>query len=415
MKVLRIEHNSFSKTLNNGKTGEDLFSFIPKECRYQLFFTPQGELDDLEYAASSFLITDRDILHSLRKRTKTCGRIISTEGSVNLNITTKGTKSWYKNRWFRDLLWGMGSWKTHELLGWCKQIAPDIILIGGSSQTFPFAIARYLSKKMSIPTAIYCGDDYIAYYSPTSIWDKIQKLRLKSVYKHFCRKCTLCMAISQAMSESFSALLGVPFITMPRPVDIPEPTPVLEKEKPVVSYFGGLGLNRWRMIARLARLTKEAEFRVYSLTQLNNEIKMAFKSSGVVFMGGVSGKELRDAIIESDVLLHVESDDKEMSSFTRLAVSTKIPEYLSYHRFVLGYGPSYIASMKVLSDNNIGVILDSRKEEELQEKLLSILTDVEYRRGYADRGFQYAKNNYSKSLVANRFAAELKKATVIKK
>jgi hypothetical protein len=45
MKVLVISHNSFSKSSNNGKTLEALFSEFRRDNIYQLFFNDSEELD----------------------------------------------------------------------------------------------------------------------------------------------------------------------------------------------------------------------------------------------------------------------------------------------------------------------------------------------------------------------------------
>lgn len=412
MKILSIQHNSFSKTQNNGKTGEDLYSMIPKEDRFQLFFTPLGdEYDDLQFAQSSFLISDRDVLRKLFFKSNKCGGIVYSTGTSKISNSGGSSNHWYKNRLFRDLLWATGVWKSSQLIDWCMRIHPDIIIIGGSSQTFPFRIALYISNKLNIPTAIYCGDDYIAYYKPVSLWDKIHKVRLKIIYKKFCCRSSLCFAISESMAGTFSKILNKNFIAIPRPVDIPEPSDVPQHDVPVISYFGGLGLNRWKMIARLGKLVENAKIYVYSMSNLDDTMKETFDQSGVKYMGGVRGDDLENAMKNSDILLHVESDDMVTSSFTRLAVSTKIPEYLAAKRFVLGYGPSYLASMKVISDNNVGVVLDSKdSEDSLRNKLNNIISDSDLRRQYADVAYCFAKNNYSKEIVATKLKELLEKA-----
>lgn len=411
MRVLRIDHNSFSKTQNNGKTGEDLSSFIPLEDRFQLFFTPLGDLDDLEFAQSSYLVSDQDVLFKLLGRRQQCGEVMKTT-SKNIIGNHRETKfKWFRKRLFRDIMWKTNVWKTKELMDWCKEIRPEIIVLGGSSQTFPFKIARYLSKKLNVPTALYCGDDYIAYYRPTSIWDKIQKYRLRRIYKNYCKDASVCMAISNAMSDTFTIQLGRRFVTIPRPIDIPEKSEMPKNETIVISYFGGLHLNRWTMIVRLAKLVSNAKIRVYSMANLDAEIRDTFEKCNVEFRGGVCGESLQLAIKESDILLHVESDDKIYSSFTRLAVSTKIPEYLAANRFVLGYGPSNLASMKIISDNKIGIVLDSKtNDEELKAKLDRIVADEHLREKYAEAGYFFAKKNYRKEIIAMRFKELLEKA-----
>ena len=64
-------------------------------------------------------------------------------------------------------------------------------------------------------------------------------------------------------------------------------------------------------------------------------------------------------MFDADAFLHIESDDESYCSLTKLSVSTKIPEYLISSRLVIGYGPVYLASMKLLKDNNIGIVISN--------------------------------------------------------
>jgi hypothetical protein len=68
------------------------------------------------------------------------------------------------------------------------------------------------------------------------------------------------------------------------------------------------------------------------------------------YMGSLSKDELNEVIREADVLVHVESFDRNSIESTRLSVSTKIPEYLAMGRPVLAVGPPDVASMEFLRD-----------------------------------------------------------------
>ena len=72
----------------------------------------------------------------------------------------------------------------------------------------------------------------------------------------------------------------------------------------------------------------------------------------------------------ADVLVHVESDDPEVLQNTRLSVSTKIPEYLSSGRLVLGFGPLNVASLALLKKYSLGVVVDSSTSEDWIEEQL---------------------------------------------
>ena len=66
---------------------------------------------------------------------------------------------------------------------------------------------------------------------------------------------------------------------------------------------------------------------------------------------------------EADILLHVESFNEKMKKYTRLSISTKIPEYLASKRLIIAIGPVDIASIEYLKDNKAALILDNNIEE----------------------------------------------------
>lgn len=106
-------------------------------------------------------------------------------------------------------------------------------------------------------------------------------------------------------------------------------------------------------------------------------------------------------MFDSDILLHVESDDIKYRSFTRLAISTKIPEYLMHSRFVLGYGPAELASMELLTENKIGMCINSDSTIQEKEQQLEQIMDANFRNEIAYCGYLYATKHFDKKKNAD--------------
>ena len=108
------------------------------------------------------------------------------------------------------------------------------------------------------------------------------------------------------------------------------------------------------------------------------------------------------------MLLHVESDDDYNRLLTKLSISTKIPEYLISGRLVIGFGPTDVASMKILSSNNIGIVLSSEiSKDVLREELDKIVTNFELRKKIGKRGYDYAVENFNNQIIAEDFKKRL--------
>ena len=65
-----------------------------------------------------------------------------------------------------------------------------------------------------------------------------------------------------------------------------------------------------------------------------------------------------DNLSRADVLLHVESYYSRYTSYFRLSMSTKIPEYMSVCRPILCVGPSGIATVDFIQERKFGLVVN---------------------------------------------------------
>ncbi|MFV0151824.1 hypothetical protein OBJ97_01095 [Empedobacter falsenii] len=409
-KVLIISNNSFSKVSNNGKTYEAIFSKFDKENISQLFFS-ENEEPDLNYCKNYFKITDKDVLLNFitfsKKRSGKLNDLMGEkidEKKAMFNSNSSYFFNFFQKKadlliLFRDFLWSFNSWKTPQLKKWLKETNPDVIFFVGGPMKFPYNISNWVSKFLNKPVAVYFTDDYILYPISRNILDRFVIYRAKKFYKELIELSDARFTIGELMSKEYKIFFGKDFYSIMNSVSISKNDVFIKSEKtnskPIISYFGGLHLNRWQMISRLGSLFKnEFIINVYSIYQPNKEILESFDENGVRFCGGVISDELKRKIDESDILLHVESDDHYNRNLTKLSVSTKIPEYLISGKLVLGFGPADIASMKVLSDNEVGVVISSELNNEDIVNFKVLLKDVDVRNEIGKNGFLYAKEKF---------------------
>ena len=121
-------------------------------------------------------------------------------------------------------------------------------------------------------------------------------------------------------------------------------------------------------------------------------------------MGALFGEDLKNAMLNSDILLHVECNNIYSKSITKLSVSTKMPEYLALGKPILGFGPKDVASMKVLSDNGIGVVIspDQENYQNIQD-INKLLSDQQYRVRLGKLGYDYALEKFNNKKVTHDF------------
>lgn len=412
-KILIISHNSFSKVHNNGKTLESLFNGFEKIELAQLYFS-KNEKPDFDYCDKYFQITDRNVLDSFLKFNSKCGCVVNKNDLEDVKNNNDKLFNIAKNKsrymmLFRDILWKTSAWKTKELLQWCRNFNPDAIFYVGGNQGFSHSIAQYVSKILNKPLIAYFTDDYLIFPEKRNFIEKIHGWRMKRFYKKTVNQSSLLFTIGELMSKEYTTYFGREFFPIMNSVPILPYVSYKTNEKITVSYFGGIHLDRWKMMVRLAKMIKGIEFNVFTITKPSQEVMKAFQEVGITYKEGIQGEELQQAILNSDILLHVESDDKYYRSLTRLSVSTKIPEYLMSGRVVLGFGPPEVASMRVLSDNNIGFVVPSTVTDlELKVMIDKVIGDYELRRDIGLKGYSFAVKNFNNVEIINNFTYKIK-------
>lgn len=406
MRILVISNNPFSNSFNNGKTLESLFSWVPKDDLAQLFFHASFE-PDFSYCKSYYRLSDVDVL----KNMFTCrqvGESLINDKKVGKSIGINyGVIRQYLDlsnfQLFRDYFWKIASPKKERLHAWVEVFSPDVIFFVGGDCGFAHDIVAEIVKRHRVKLYSYFTDDYVVFPEYKNVFKIFQARRLRTIYNKTIELSTYCFTIGDAMASAYSQRFNKKFIAVMNSIVIGNPPLPIEREEIVITYTGNLGINRWQMIGRLAeelmRLREKFNLKcvlnVYSTNLPSRSILTYFHSVGVVFRGFVVGDALKKVIMDSDILLHVESDNHFYRSFTYLSVSTKIPEYLSSKRVILAFGPVEVASINLLIENDIGFVISSESSSEtIHLELYDVLCNADARRRIADNAFKFACKNY---------------------
>jgi glycosyltransferase involved in cell wall biosynthesis len=103
------------------------------------------------------------------------------------------------------------------------------------------------------------------------------------------------------------------------------------------------------------------------------------------------------------VLLHVEAFDDTVRAYTRLSLSTKIPQYMSSGRPILAYGPGELASCRYIADCDCGRVVGVQDPLALAKATRELASDALVRLGLGRRGWQLACQRHNADKERERF------------
>jgi hypothetical protein len=110
------------------------------------------------------------------------------------------------------------------------------------------------------------------------------------------------------------------------------------------------------------------------------------------------------------VLVHVEAFDNTSRAYTRLSVSTKIPQYMAAGRPILCYGPAEVASCRYVEATRSGVVVGERDKVRLLDGLRLLCENGQARKEFGQDAWRAARDSHDVSQVSAEFRAVLASA-----
>lgn len=376
-KTLIISQNSLSLHANNGKTLNNIFSSLKDDEVFQIYF--QDEIPESERFKFFFRVRDLDIVKGFLKP-KDYNFLIKPHIQVDTHLQGYSEnlikiRNFFKKFNFlkkavREFLY------LNDWVYWKKlernliDFKPNMIFLVISEYGFPIRLALKLKKKFNIPLTIYFMDDYI--FCDKGFCDRILDFNKKSLINHSIKSADFRFCIGKEMANFYQEKFGDQFDYIMNSVDtnlidFRAIDYSLQKKKYKILYAGGLTLGRFESLLRLNKIFKiffkernfDFEFILCSGSDLTKNQINKLESANINFLGRLNSNELTRLYSDIDFVIHIESNNSKYVNSTRYSVSTKIPECLSSKRILIAFGPSEIASMKLIYENSLGIYLNS--------------------------------------------------------
>ncbi|WP_277561147.1 hypothetical protein [Acinetobacter beijerinckii] len=233
-----------------------------------------------------------------------------------------------------------------------------------------------LGRELNIPIVPHFLDDWLSIPNVHS-FSFINYLLFRNINKNIVKlisnsKHGFC--IGPEMKCEYEERFKIRFSCMMNPVEkILEHKKLLSSHVKKIVFMGGLHLGRLEaLIAFLKKLENvnlpyEIEIHLYVAANYREKI-LEFNIQGLKFTlhDYISPSEVESELLKYDVGLHLESFDDKFKKFTRLSISTKIPQYMGLGLPILAYSPLDVSSTKYIEQNRAGVVVDNDLEDKIK-------------------------------------------------
>lgn len=278
-----------------------------------------------------------------------------------------------------------------------------------------------LAKQFEIPVVPHFMDDWISTYSVPgrSLGSPIHVFYLRRAVKRLFDSIPLAMSIGELMSKEYSLKYARDFCDFMNPVEVPAAYPRMIKQRPDEPvrfvYVGGLHLGRAECLAEIGAVLQGLKdegcpvaFDIYApVHDADSATRLEAIGDAVVYRGSVRAEAVGSVLSESDIAVHVESFSSDCAEYTRLSVSTKIPQYFAAGIPVLAYGPSGLASCQYVRSSRAGVLVDKRGGSALGEAIRTLALENDSRREMGMRAWTRAREFHEAAAVRRRFCEAL--------
>lgn len=418
-KVLIVSHNALSKTSNMGKTLTNIFADWPKESLAQLYF--RNETPNKGICEQYFMITDFDMIKSLYSKNNN-GKSFKDKHLINTiyenrNYEKKIYDIGKKRRPFmyilRNTLWASKKWNNYKLKEWIEEVNPDVIFFASGGYSFSCKITMHISKTYNIPIITYISDDfYINSTKTISLVDFINKIEFKKTFKKLMNNTHDNIYICDMMKKEYDKVFNKNGKVIMTTSKLEEKN-TKDKNKIKISYIGNLGLGRNYSLIELGKVINKIDnnlfIDVYSIEDREEILRDLNESNGIRFKGSICPEEVELVIEESDILLHVESMNKNYRELVKYSISTKIADSLSSGRCIIAYGPQDVASIKYLKDNESACVITNK--DEIEDKVTELINNKDIQTFYINNARKTAKERHNSkinSMILNKLVFDVK-------
>lgn len=400
MKVLIISQEVWQDGTNGGNVLSNIFSDTGYEFA-QIYCSPGVPQNNL--CTNYYQMTDGQMIRNFLNHQpvgnifelRTVAEERKNSAPTQVNV---GFYSFFHRHKFgifyaaRNFLWEHSNWKNNQLKAFVDDFAPDIIFAPCYANVFMQQLTRFIAERTGKKVISYISDDNYTLkqfsLSPYFWMNRFAvRKELRKTFPYYSLVYTMTEVQKCQCERDFHANMKI-LLKAVDPSEVPEIQPVHEPIRMV--YAGGIYLNRWKTLAKIAEAIraenqngKRIQLDIYTGNEITRE--MAYKLNdgcNSIIHPSISQEELKKVYSQSDIALHVESFDLKNRLLTRMSFSTKIVDCLASSCAVMAICDEKQGGYEYLKRNDIAICIPnvSKAHDVIHELLLNPAYIMEYKK-----------------------------------
>lgn len=407
-------------------TQTDLFKFWQPDKVAQIY--TKSDLPNTPVCNRFFQISENAVIKSVFNR-KPVGRPVENGETANsdaqkaidsekkLYAKAHKRKSWLMTL-AREFVWMFGRWKSKELDAFIKDFDPDVYFMPIYPVAYMGWLQLHILKKNPKPYVCYLSDDNYT-YKPCgkNIFAYIHRFMLRRVVKKLAINCSQMFTITQTEAEETDRTFGTQSIVLTKGIDYSN----LEyKQKEISSpirmvYTGKMIIGRSNSLVEISKAMQRINqneqkitLDIYSPDVMDDSTMEYLNSNGCCYRGVVPKEEVAAIQENADIVVFVESLEKEHRFAARLSFSTKLTDYFKSGKCIFAIGDKSIAPIIYLRDEDAAII--ATEYSEIQKNLEMLIEQPELIGKYSKKAFDCGKRNHDEPIIREKFVSTFIKA-----
>ncbi|WP_458408815.1 hypothetical protein [Bacteroides congonensis] len=424
-KVLAISLSTWRKD-SGIHTQTDLFKFWESEQVAQIYL--KSDLPNTPVCTRFFQIAENAIIKSVINR-KPVGREVQNGAELDekqqkaaaaekkLYAKAHKEKSWFFTC-VRELVWACANWKTKALDEFVKDVNADVYFVPIYPVAYTGWLQWYIIKKYHKPYVCYLADDNYSYQPcGKNPWAWVHRWLLRRIVRKLATNCTEMFTITRTEGVETDRDFGTHSVVLTKGIDYSKLT--FDNRRPhtpiKMVYTGNLLIGRAASLVEiskaLAKINKDGlkvTLDIYTPTMLDHETTKMLNINGCTKHAPVPKEQVAQIQKDADIVVFVESLEKDHRYDARLSFSTKLTDYFASGKCIFAIGDKIIAPIQYLEEYDCAVV--STDYSEVERQLRKLIDNPEQITEYGRKSFETGRMNHEENKVKKIFVDTLCKA-----